>query len=233
MPWRSPTVRTCNIASHEVRRPIPTFVTCGSGIIPSRIVRFSTGLLMSVIAIGIVACGANATRSTTRPAADGTASSAPPVTLSVFVTQRGMVAQRNVELITTIMVTNHTNQPIKVVAPYCSTPLPPVLIEVDDVTDQPIWQTHLWDGPCPFMPPRDVQSISPSASITWVVTNDLSKPSLFVGVPPDGSLRLQAGATYIVRVTLLEWHQGDLNDLGTPGIPQGTDVIGTASIVLR
>lgn len=232
MPWQSSIPRARDVARRRACRLVLAFAS-RSGVRLSCVVRVAVGLLIGAVIIGVTGCGASSVRPAARTAASTSAGSTPPVTVSVSVVQLGAVAEHNVKLIATITVSNHTSQAIKVVVPYCNTPNPPVLVEVDDAAGSAVWQTHLWDGPCPFMPPRDAEGIGPSASITWVVANDLSKPSMFVGVPPGGSLHLQAGARYLVRVTLLEWHQGSLKDLGTPSVPQGIDVVGTTSVVLR
>lgn len=205
---------------------------------PCRIV-LGVSLLTALMSAVLVACGTTNSGGARRsaPAASSTPASMSQqpqlVTVAVTVAQQGTVVQQNVKLLATVTITNHANVLVGITDPTCNSPYPPVLIEVDDSAGRPVWQTHLWDGSCPLVPPRDLLSLLPGASQIWTITNDLSRASVEVGISPPGPPMLAPGATYTVKATLLQWHEGSVDDLGKSGVIQGQDVIGETTIVLR
>jgi hypothetical protein len=175
--------------------------------------------------------GATATTAPTAPTA--TPTPPPAVTVVVTVEQQGTVAAQDLHLVVTVAVTNHTNSAIRISIPFCNSPVPPVIIEVVNAESKTIWQTHLFGGSCPFISPRDAASLAPGETHRWTIENDLSHGSVEYGDPPSGPPPLVANASYTVRATVLQWHQGSVEDIGNPNVLQGQDVVGEAVVVLR
>ena len=175
--------------------------------------------------------GAHKATATTAPTA--TPTPPPEVTVAVMVEQQGMVAAQDVHLLVTVAATNRTNSAIGISIPFCNSPVPPVIIEVVNAESMKIWQTHLFGGSCPFISPRDAVSLAPGETHRWTIENDLSHGSVEYGDPPSGPPPLVANASYTVRATLLQWHQGSVEDIGNPNVLQGQDVVGEAVVVLR
>jgi hypothetical protein len=157
----------------------------------------------------------------------------PKVTVAVIVEQEGTVAAHNVQLLVTVAVTNQTTAPISITGTSCNSPNPPILIDVLNTEEKIIWQTHLFDGPCPHVQPIDVAHLAPHAIQRWTIANDLSHNSIQYGNAPPGPPPLVANASYTVRATLEKWHQGSVEDIGNPNVVQGQDVTGDAVVVLR
>ncbi len=197
------------------------------------------GLLCLLLCLGgllLAGCASAATGTTAArvtPTASPTVRPEESVTVMVTVEQQGSVAAHNVHLLVTILVTNHTTRDIIISIPFCNSPNPPVIIEVVDTTGKTIWETNLWNGMCPLMKPRDAVRLAPNATQRWVITNDLSHGSVQYGNAPPGPPPLVANETFTVRATLLQWHQGSVEDIGNPSVPQGQDVVGGATIVPR
>jgi hypothetical protein len=177
-----------------------------------------------------------APKATATVAPTATPTPPPAVTVAVTVEQQGTVAARNVHLLATVAVTNHTDSAINITIPSCVSPIPPILIEVVDTTGKTIWETNIFLGAsCPYIPPRDLFLLPAGATHRWSIPNDLSHNSVefqYVN-PPPGPPPLVANASYTVRATLLQWHQGSVADIGNPNVPQGGDVVGEAVVVLR
>lgn len=193
-------------------------------------------LLPCLIVLGLLGCAPSVHRqaaNTLTPSPSATAHPMEPVTVVVAVEQEGTVAEHNVHLLVTVSVTNHTSRPINITVPGCNSPDPPVLIDVMDTAGKTVWQTHLWSGSCPLTDPRDALTLAPSAIQRWTIANDLSRGSVQYGNPPPGPLFLSVGTSYTVKAMLLQWHQGSVQDIGNPDVPQGIDVVGEISVVLR
>ena len=198
--------------------------------------------LLASISSALAGCalslpGASSTgngQATATSAPSATPTPPPAVTVAVTVEQQGMVAAQNVQLLVTVAVTNHTNGAMGISFPYCNSPDPPILIDVLNGKGTTIWQTHLFEGPCPpLIHPIDVAQLAPGQTHRWTIANDLSHGSVQYGNPPPGPPPLVANASYTVRATLLQWHQGSVEDIGNPNVVQGQDVVGEAVVVLR
>ena len=200
--------------------------------------------LLAVISCALASCalstpGASGTGSgqaTATSAPSATPTSPPAVTAAVTVEQQGTVAARNVHLLATVAVTNHTDRAINITIPSCVSPIPPILIEVVDTAGKTIWETNIRLGAsCPYIPPRDLFLLPAGATHSWSIPNDLSHNSVefqYVN-PPPGPPPLVANGSYTVRATLLYWHQGSVADIGNPNVLQGGHVVGEAVVALR
>ena len=197
--------------------------------------------LLATLSCALAGCvlstpGTGAPRATATSAPTATPTPPPAVTVAVTVEQQGTVAARNVHLLATVAVTNHTDRAINITIPDSCSPNPPILIEVVDTTGKTIWETNIFLGAsCPYIPPRDLFLLPPGATHSWSIPNDLSHNSVefqYVNLPP-GPPPLVANGSYTVRAALLYWHQGSVADIGNPNILQGGHVVGEAVVVLR
>ena len=197
--------------------------------------------LLAAISLALAGCalstpGTGAPRATATPAPTVTPTPPPAVTVAVTVEQQGTVAARNVHLLATVAVTNHTDRAINITIPNCLSPNPPILIEVVDTTGKTIWETNVRLGAsCLDIPPRDLLQLPAGATHSWDIPNDLSHNSVefqYVNLPP-GPPPLIANGSYTIRATLLYWHQGSVADIGAPNVLQGGHVVGEAVVILR
>ena len=197
--------------------------------------------LLATLSCALAGCalstpGTGALRATATVAPTATPTPPPAVTVAVTVEQQGTVAARNVHLLATVAVTNHTSRAINITIPDSCSPNPPILIEVVDTTGKTIWETNIFLGAsCPYIPPRDLLQLPAGATHSWDIPNDLSHNSVefqYVNLPP-GPPPLVANGSYTIRATLLYWHQGSVADIGAPNVLQGGHVVGEAVVVLR
>ena len=205
--------------------------------LPMTLVALLVALSCALASCALSTPGASVTgapRATVTVAPTATPTSPPAVTVAVTVEQQGTVASHDVHLLAMVAVTNHTNGAIGISFPYCNSPDPPILIDVLNGEGTTVWQTHLFEGPCPpLIHPIDVAQLALGQTRRWTIANDLSHGSVQYGNPPPGPPPLVADASYTVRATLLQWHQRSVEDIGNPNVLQGQDVVGEAVVVLR
>jgi hypothetical protein len=157
-----------------------------------------------------------------------------PLVVAVTVSQRGTLAASDVQLAIAVTITNHTSAAVAITDVGC--PYPTIVTELRDPVGTTLWHNYAPDGNCVYFAtlPRDIWTIPAGASVSQPLTADLYLPSISSWwIESAGPYVLRAGVTYTLVASVLQWHQGTLSDIGEPGIMNGRNVSGQATIVLR
>lgn len=154
-----------------------------------------------------------------------------PVEVTVAAVQQGSLTTRDVRLTIAVTITNHTRAPIAIALIGCH--YKAIAIELRDARDVSIWHNDAEYIACPLGAgsPRDVWKIAAGASMTQSELATLFNPSNWQNwQPPATPASLDTSATYTLIARVRKWHQGTVDDISRPDVPQGDYVPGQTTI---
>lgn len=155
-----------------------------------------------------------------------------PVEVTVAVVQQGSLATHDARLSIAVTIANHTSAPIAIARIGCH--YKAIALELYDSNGVSLWQNDVEYVACPLEAgrPQDVWNIGAQSSILQFESADLFGPASTSNVwqPPATPASLDASKTYTLIARVRKWHQGTVDDIGRPDIPQGDYVPGQTTI---